>query len=78
MDTIHACRQRAYRFFQENPDEPYMVKLTDEKLHEMLFRYKNRPNENMRGLSWYPQEGDEGIGFRHTKRKQHAREMGDQ
>jgi len=73
MYTVQTCQKSVNRFWSidENKTVEYAVTphLTDEQVSEMKYRYTNRPNPNMKGLSWLPQEGDEGIGFRHTQPK---------
>lgn len=69
MDTIHSCRRNCIGFFSKNPDSPFRIELTPEKLMYMENRYSNSPNPNMKGMSYLPQEGDDGIGYRYTQRK---------
>lgn len=69
MDTVHSCRRDAYRFFKQNPDAVFMATLSPDQVMYMANRYTNEPNPNMKGMSYLPQEGDDGIGYRYTKPK---------
>jgi hypothetical protein len=72
MDTVHSCNHKLNKFWRKNPEAVYAISLSDAKIIEMEGRYRNMPNPNMKGMSWLPQDGDEGIGFRYTQRKEHA------
>lgn len=68
MDTIHTCQNKVNKFWKDNPDTKFGCLLTEQKIDEMVYRHSGA-NPNMKGMSWLPQSGDEGIGYRHTKRK---------